>query len=75
MSKIFEPIQRKVNNMIYSLVIAGFLILIFGVLIVWSDFLARLVLGMIIMVISFIFFYGAYKIASIRNDVKKVFKL
>ena len=75
MSKLFEPIQKKVNNMIYSLIAAGILLLLFGVLIVWSDFLARLILGMIIMVLAFMFFYGAFKISSIRNDVKRIFRL
>ena len=75
MNKLFKPIQNKVNGFIYSLIFAGILLLILGILIVWVDFLARLVIGIIVLVIAYIFFFGAYKIFSIKKDIEKIFKL
>ncbi len=74
MTTLFKPLQKKVNGIIYTLIFSGILLLILGVLIVWVDFLARLVIGAFVLVIAYTFFYGAYKIISIKKDVKKIFK-
>jgi len=71
---MIKSIKKKVNHVIVALVFTGIFILILGVLIVWSDFMVRLVMGMFIITIAYAFFYGAYKIWSIKKDVDKLLK-
>ena len=71
---VIQPIKRKVNHIITALILAGFVILILGAIIVWSDFMVRLVMGTFIVTVAYAFFYGAYKIWSIKKDVDKLLK-
>lgn len=75
MSQFFAPIQQKINSLVYTLIGVGFVLLMLGVLIVWIEFLARLVIGVLILTIAYTFFYGAYKIITIKRDIEKFFKL
>ena len=71
---LIKPIQKKVNNIIANLICAGIIMLILGVLIVWSNFMVRLVMAMFILVIAYVLFYGAYKLATIKKDVENLLK-
>lgn len=75
MADLFKPIKKKVNNTIIHFVINGLLLAIMGVLIVWTDFMARLLMGTVIIAIAFMFFYLAYRIYSIKSDIEKYFKI
>lgn len=75
MADLFKPIKKKVNNTIIHLVINGLLLSIMGVLIVWTDFMARLLMGTVVIAIAFMFFYLAYRIYSIKSDLEKYFKI
>lgn len=46
-----------------------------AVLIIWTDFVLRLVVGIIVIIVAFVFFYGAHKLWLIKKDVEKYFKL
>jgi len=46
-----------------------------GVMIVWTDFLLRLVVGLFVIIIAYSFFYGAYKIWWLKKEIEKYFKL
>jgi len=74
MADIFKPLKKKVNGMVTHLVIMGIIMLILGIMIVYTNFMLRLVMGMITIAIAYIFFYGAYKISSIKDDIEKYFK-
>lgn len=69
-----EPIRKKVNHMVIALIIGGFFLLFLGVLIVWSDFMVKLVLGVFVLAVSYFFFYGAHKLHSIKKDIEKIIK-
>ncbi len=75
MANIFKPLGRKINNMVFSLIVTGFILLILGVLIVWTDFTLRIVVGMITIAVAYVFFYGAWKIWSVKKDLEKFFKI
>ena len=64
---LFKKIEKKINGIIWTFVSTGVILLILAVLVVWTDFMIRLVFGMIILVIAYGFFYGAYKIYEIKN--------
>ncbi len=75
MKKLIEKIQKKINSVIWSLAISGAVLLMLAVLVVWSQFLLQLAVGLFIVVIAYMFFYAAYKLWSLKREVEKHFKL
>lgn len=75
MKKLIEKIQKKINSVIWSLAISGVVLLMLAVLVVWSQFLLQLAVGLFIVVIAYMFFYAAYKLWSLKREVEKHFKL
>jgi len=75
MGDLFSPIKKKVNNIIVNLSISGILLLVLGVLIVWTDFVLRLVVGIVVIIISYMFFYAAHRLYAIKQDIEKYFKI
>lgn len=75
MKNFINQTQRKINGIIWTLVSTGVILLLLAVLIVWTDFFLRLVMGLLVIVVAYAFFYGAYKIWSLKKDVEKFFKL
>jgi len=75
MKHLIAQTKRKVNGIIWTLVSTGIVLLFLGVLIVWYDFVLRLIVGLVIIVIAYVFFYGAYKINALKKDIEKFLKL
>lgn len=75
MKNLIKLIQKKVNGMILSLVIAGVIMLMLAVLIVWSQLILQLAVGLFIVVIAYMLFYAAYKIWSLKKEIEKHLKL
>ena len=75
MIDLMKKIDKKINNIIFTLIGNGFLLLILGILIVWTDFVLRLTVGIMVLVVAYIFFYASYKAWSIKDEVKKYLKL
>ena len=75
MADIFKPIKRRVNSTIAHFIVSGFLLIAMGVLIVWTDFLLRLLVGTVVIAIALTFFYTAYRIHTIKRDIEKYFKI
>ncbi len=74
MDKISTVVNKKVNRLVRVLVINGIVLLILAVLIVWTNFMAQLVMGLIAVVIAYVFFYSAYKIWHFKNLLDKYIK-
>lgn len=66
--------KKKINGIIWTLVATGILLLMLGILIVWTDFVLRLVIGLLVLVIAYVFFYLGYKIWALKKEVEKHFK-
>lgn len=75
MENLFKKVKKKINGLIFTLVSTGIILLMLAILIVWTDFVLRLVMGMLVIVISYTFFYGAYKIWALKREIEKHFKL
>jgi cobalamin synthase len=69
MTKILEPIKKKINELMRALIIVGIILTILAVLIAWSEYLLRLLTALFILVIAYSFFYGAYKLWGIKKLV------
>ena len=74
MKLFITQIKRRVNSIIRTLISMGIILLLLGVLIVWYDFVLRLVIGMVVIVIAYVFLYGAYKIWVLKKEIEKYFK-
>ena len=67
MKTILSPIRKKINEIMRVLIINGIILTILAVLVAWSDFLLQLLVGLIILVIAYSFFYAAYKLSGIKK--------
>ena len=74
MINLFKQINQKVNSLIWSLASTGIILLLLAVLIVWTTFMLRLVVGMIVLVIAYMFLYGGYKVWTLKKEIEKHFK-
>jgi hypothetical protein len=75
MLNLVKIVNKKVNGVIFSLLSTGVILMMLSVLIVWTDFMLRLVIGVFVLVVSYVFVYGAYKLWVIRKEVEKYFKI
>jgi len=74
MKNFFKAITGKINGIIWTLIISGVLLLMLGILIVWTDFMLRLVIGIFVMLVAYVFFYGAYKVSHFKKEMEKYLK-
>ena len=74
MEKFFKAMKKKINGLILALTVNGVILLILGFLIVWTDFMLRLVMGLIAIVVAYVFFYAAYRVWSFKEDLTDYLK-
>ena len=72
--KISSLLDKKIKHLVLILVGNGIFLLILGVLIVWTDFMLRLVMGLVVIMIAYVFLYGAYKAWSLKKILDKYIK-
>lgn len=71
MENLITFIRKKVNGIVISMISTGVILLILAVLIVWSDFVLRLIVGLAVIIMAGSFFYGACKIWSLMREIEK----
>jgi len=67
MANLLEVSRRKLSEIQRVFIINGIIMLILAVLIVWTDVILKLLVGIFILLISYSLFYIAYKINTIRK--------
>ncbi len=75
MKTFLKQTKRKINGVIWTLISTGIILLLLGILIVWYDFVLRLIIGLVVIVVAYVFFYVAYRIWALKKEVEKYFKL
>ncbi|HQB50949.1 MAG TPA: hypothetical protein PLT32_01885 [bacterium] len=75
MEKIFKAIRRKISQVALSLMIVGLLLLALSFLTVWTDFMAKLVLGMVILLLAYAFLSTAFRLWKINQDINNFWKI
>ncbi len=70
MKNFFTSIDRSFNGFVINLLIGGILLLTFAVLVVWVDFVLRLVIGLAFLMAAWVCFYGAYKLYDFKKHIK-----
>jgi len=71
MNEILKPISSKINQIMWVLIFNGLILVILAALITWSALFLQLLVGLVVLVMAFSFFYGAYKMHSIKEILKK----
>lgn len=66
-----RKLEKKVDGMIFALYLNGFFALVLGLFILWDERVLRILVAIFIFLVGFCFFYGAYKLWSIKNELKK----
>jgi hypothetical protein len=74
MDKISTVVDKKVNHLVWIFIANGIFLLILAILIVWTDFMLRLVMGLMAVIIAFVFLYSAYKLQHFKKIVDKYLK-
>ena len=75
MENIFDFITKRMNGVIWTLVINGVILLILAVLIVWYNFMVRLTIGLVVLIFAYTCFYLAYRMWHIKREIGKYLKL
>ncbi|MDD5071764.1 MAG: hypothetical protein PHQ42_03445 [Patescibacteria group bacterium] len=75
MGNPLKVIEKKTNGFIWTLIVNGVVLVLLGILIVWTDFMLRLVIGVLVLVLAYVFFYGAYKIWAFKKDIEDYLKI
>ncbi len=74
MENLFKKINKKINHLIWSLFSTGIIILVLAILIIWTEFLLRIIFGIITLVVAYMFMYMAYKLWHLKRDIKNHFR-
>ena len=75
MQNLFKKIKTSINGAIIHFIASGLVLVMAAVLIVWTDFFLRLVIGLLVIIVAYMFFYLAYKIWRLKREIEKHFKL
>ncbi len=75
MQNLFKHIRHAINGAIIHFMASGLVLAMAAVLIVWTDFFLRLVIGLFTVVVAYMFFYLAYKTWKIKKAIEKYLKL
>ncbi len=73
MLSLIKKAQKKVNTIIVSLASTGVLLTMLGILIIFTDFILRILLGTFVLLVAYSFFQLAYKIYKIKKDIEDHF--
>ena len=74
MDNFFKTINKKINGLILAIIVNGLVLILLGFLIVWTDFMLRLVVGLVAIVVAYVFFYAAYRVWSFKEDLSDYLK-
>lgn len=75
MQTLFKTIKHKMNGAIIHFIVTGVILAMAAVLIVWTDFFLKLVIGLLVVVAAYMFFYLAYKTWWLKKQIDKYLKM
>jgi len=74
MMNLCKEINKKIDGIIWVFASSGIILLMLAILIVWTEFVLRLVVGLFVMIVAYAFLHAAYKAWSIKKEIEKHFK-
>ncbi len=73
MQHLFKKISKKINSLIFALASSGIILLILAVFVYASDFVTRLVLAFLVVIIGYLYLYVAYKLWGLKREIDRFF--
>lgn len=70
MQNFLSVVKTKLTSLMWTFIFVGVILLILAVLSVWTDLILRLLVGLMILLMSFSLFSVAHKIHSIRKHLE-----
>ena len=74
MENAIKVINKKIKQIVIGLTVVGILLLILSFLTVWTTFMAKLVMGMVILLMAYVFLSTAYRLWQIQQNFKNMGK-
>jgi hypothetical protein len=71
MIKLINSLEKKVNTIIIAFLGNGIILFLLGTLVILTDFMVRVVVGILIFIISYTFLFGAYKLWTLKDEIKR----
>lgn len=75
MSEIIKSIKFKLNGAAFTLISTAIALVLLAASVVWIPFMVNVIVGLLILIMAFVFAYLGAKFLSIKNDIEKIFKL
>jgi hypothetical protein len=75
MISLYKSLNKKINGLIWSFISTGIILIILSILIVWTDFMLRLVMGLLVLVIAYAFLYAGFRLKALKKEIEKHFKI
>jgi hypothetical protein len=75
MINLYRSINKKINGLIWSFISSGIILIMLSVLIVWTDFMLRLVMGLLVLIIAYAFLYAGFRLKALKKEIEKYFKI
>lgn len=72
--KIINPIEGKIREVERHLIFTGVVFLILAFLVAGTDFMVRFLIGAIVLMLSYVCFFLAYKLSRIKKEIFKRFE-
>jgi len=74
MKGLTKTLDKKINGVVWHLITTGTVFLFLAVLVVWTEFMSRLVVGFFILLVAYIFFYLSFRLWEIKQELDKYLK-
>ncbi len=75
MQKIFSSLKKKINGMIWVLLLNGIFLVMLAILILWKPYLLNVFVAIMVLSIAWVFFYLALKIRGFKKDIERYLKI
>lgn len=67
MANLLDMARRKLSDLQRVFIVNGIIMLVLAILIVWTDVVLRLLVGLVILLVAYSLFYVAYKVHAVRK--------
>jgi len=75
MLKLISRVRKRINSIILSIIFTGIVFFLLGILIITTDLVLKLMVGLFVLALSYVCFHLAWKIRTIKKDIEKHFNL
>jgi hypothetical protein len=73
MKILIEAIIKKLNEIIWTFASTGVILVVLAILAAWNDFMLRLIVGLMVLLIAYAFLNVSLKFWFLKKDIEKHF--